>query len=80
MRERPNGDLTDISAVIYCEKASHKGMIIGKQGAMIKQVSTKARQDIETFLGTQVNLQTWVRVKEDWRNRDSFMKELGYQS
>lgn len=80
MRERPSGDLTDISAVIYCEKASHKGMIIGKQGAMIKQVSTKARLDIEKFLGTKVNLQTWVRVKEDWRNRDSFMKELGYQS
>ncbi|MEG1989131.1 MAG: GTPase Era, partial [Oscillibacter sp.] len=65
--ERDNG-VIDVDATIFCEKASHKGIIIGKQGAMLKKISTMARVDIEKFMGTKVYLQTWVKVKENWRD------------
>ena len=61
--------LTEINATIYCERASHKGIIIGKQGAMLKRIGAEARQDIEALLDTHVNLKLWVKIREDWRNR-----------
>jgi len=76
---RPEGDLTDVYATIYCERESHKGIIIGKKGAMLKAIGSAARRDIEWLLGSRVNLQLWVKVKDDWRNRESFLKELGYE-
>ena len=77
MRERNDKDLLDIEAIIYCEKESHKGMVIGKKGAMLKRISTFARQDLESFFGIKVNLQTWVKVKEDWRNREGLIHNFG---
>ena len=71
-------DLTRIEAVIYCEKESHKPIIIGKKGEAIKRIGSYARQDIEKLLGTQVYLQLWVKVREDWRNKGTVLKELGY--
>lgn len=78
MRERESGDIVDIDATIYCEKDSHKGMIIGKGGAMLKKTGTLARADIESLLDCRVNLQLWVKVKEDWRNHGHVLKTLGY--
>ena len=75
--ERDNG-MIDIEAVIYCEKASHKGIVIGKNGSMIKHIGEEARKDIEEFLDTRVNLQTWVRVKENWRDSDFLLKNFGF--
>lgn len=72
--------ITDISATIYCEKESHKAIIIGKKGSMLKKIGTLARADMERFFGCRVNLQLWVRVKEDWRNREGAMRSLGYNS
>ncbi|MEG1547603.1 MAG: GTPase Era [Clostridia bacterium] len=69
----------DIWATIYCERESHKGIVIGKQGAMLKRIGTDARHDIEWLLGARVNLQLWVKVKEDWRNSLATMRELGYE-
>lgn len=77
MRERDNQDIMDIEAIIYCERESHKGMVIGKKGAMLKKISTFARQDLESFFGIKVNLQTWVKVKEDWRNREGLIHNFG---
>lgn len=77
--EREDG-LVEINAVIYCEKASHKGIIIGKQGAMLRTIGAEARRDIENLLGTKVNLQLWVKVREDWRNRMDDLRTLGYES
>ena len=71
--------LTKIKAVIYCEKASHKGIIIGKQGAMLKKISTMARTDCEKFMGTKVFLTTWVKVKESWRDSDFLIRNFGYR-
>ena len=68
MRERPGKDIMDIDATILCEKSSHKGMIIGKQGSMLKKIASQSRQEIESFLETRVNLQCWVKIREDWRN------------
>lgn len=79
MKERPEQDIVDLNAVIYCEKASHKGMIIGKGGAMLKKVASQARAEIEHFLGVKVNLQVWVKVKEDWRNREGMMRQFGFR-
>ena len=76
--ERDSG-IIDIDATIYCEKASHKGIIIGKQGAMLKKISTMARTDCEHFMGTKVYLQTWVKVKENWRDSDFLIRNLGYE-
>ena len=75
--ERDNG-IIDIDATIYCEKASHKGIIIGKQGAMLKKISTMARNDCEKFMGTKVYLTTWVKVKENWRDSDFLVRNFGY--
>lgn len=77
MRERSDRDIMDIEAIIYCEKESHKGIIIGKKGASLKRISTYARQDIEKFFSCQVNLQCWVKVKEDWRNREGLIHNFG---
>ncbi|MDO5123574.1 MAG: GTPase Era [Eubacteriales bacterium] len=79
MKQRDNGIL-DIEATIYCEKESHKGIIIGKGGKMLRKVSTKAREDMENFFDCKVNLQTWVKVKEDWRNRDGLLRNFGFDS
>lgn len=78
MKERENSDIIDIEVQIYCEKDSHKGMIIGKGGAMLKKVASQAREDMESFLGCKVNLQCWVKVREDWRNRENILKSFGY--
>ena len=75
--ERESG-MVDVDAVIYCEKASHKGIIIGKQGAMLKKVSTLARQDMEKFMGTKVYLEAWVKVKENWRDNVNYVRNFGY--
>ena len=75
--ERDSG-VIDIDATIYCEKASHKGIIIGKQGAMLKKISTMARTDCEKFMGTKVYLTTWVKVKENWRDSDFLVRNFGY--
>ncbi len=71
--------LMEIHATIYCERASHKGIIIGKQGAMLKEIGTAARVDIESLLGMRVSLQLWVKVREDWRNRRDDLRTLGYE-
>ncbi len=76
--ERDNG-IIDIDATIYCEKASHKGIIIGKQGAMLKKISTMARADCEKFMGTKVYLQTWIKVKENWRDSQFLLRNFGYE-
>ena len=75
--ERDNG-IIDLEATIYCEKASHKGIIIGKHGAMLKKVGEEARADIEQFMGTRVYLQTWVKVKENWRDSQSLLRNFGF--
>lgn len=75
--EREN-ELIDLHVTIYCEKASHKGIIIGKQGAMLKKISTYARQDVERFMGTKVYLETWVKVKENWRDNMNLIRNFGY--
>ena len=78
MKQREDSDILDIDATIICERASHKGIIIGKKGSMLKKISTFARQDMESFFECRVNLQTWVKVKEDWRNRDGLLKNFGF--
>lgn len=77
MRERDDGSIMDVEATIYCERESHKGIIIGKGGQMLKKISTYARQDIEGFFDIKVNLQCWVKVKEDWRNREGIIHNFG---
>lgn len=77
MREREDSDILDIEAIIYCEKESHKGIIIGKGGSMLKKVSTYARQDMEKFFGIKINLKCWVKVKEGWRNREGLIHNFG---
>lgn len=77
MRERDNQDILDIEATIYCERESHKGMVIGKKGAMLKKISTYARQDLENFFQIKINLQCWVKVKADWRNREGLIHNFG---
>lgn len=77
MRERDDKDILDISAVIYCERESHKGIVIGKGGAMLKKASTAARIELEDFFRIKVNLQCWVKVKEDWRNREGLIRSFG---
>lgn len=75
--ERDNG-VIDVDATIYCEKASHKGIIIGKGGQMLKKISTQARADCERFMGAKVYLQTWIKVKENWRDSDFLIRNFGY--
>ena len=76
--ERDN-EIIDVDATIYCEKASHKGIIIGKNGAMLKKISSLARQDMEAFMGARVYLETWVKVKENWRDNLNFIHNVGYR-
>ncbi len=76
--ERDNG-VIDLDVTIYCEKASHKGIIIGKGGEMLKKISTMARVDCEKFMGTKVYLQTWVKVKENWRDSNFLIRNFGYR-
>ncbi|MDD6488538.1 MAG: GTPase Era [Clostridia bacterium] len=78
MKERPDSNIIDIDATVYCERDSHKGIIIGKGGSMLKKIGTYARQDMEKFFDCKINLQIWVKVKEDWRNRESILRSLGY--
>ena len=77
MRES-NNNITDIDATIYCEKETHKGIIIGKGGTMLKRVGKLAREDMERFFDCKINLQLWVKVKEDWRNRQGVLKNFGF--
>ena len=72
-------EVIEMDATIYCEKDSHKGIIIGKGGTMLKKISTLARQDIERFMGTKVFLQTWVKVKENWRDNLNLIQNFGYR-
>ena len=77
MREREDGGILDIEATIYCERDSHKGMIIGKGGAMLKKIGSDARADLEAFLDVKVNLKCWVKVRDDWRNSEKAIKQVG---
>jgi GTP-binding protein Era len=77
-KQRQGTDFIDIEAAIYCEKKSHKGIIIGKNGEMLKKIGTKARADIENLLGAKVNLQTWVKIKDNWRDNEYLLKNFGY--
>ena len=76
--ERDNG-IIDLDVTIFCEKASHKGIIIGKNGEMLKKISTQARKDCERFMGTKVYLTTWIKVKENWRDSDVLVRNFGYK-
>ena len=78
MRERPDGSMMDIDATIICERDSHKGIIIGKGGAMLRKIGSQARREIENMLEMKVNLQLWVKVKKDWRDSDFMIKNFGY--
>lgn len=78
MKERPDGRIVDIQATIICERDSHKGIIIGKQGAMLKKIGSAARFEIERMLEQKVNLKLWVKVKKDWRDSDYLIKNFGY--
>ncbi|MBE6771437.1 MAG: GTPase Era [Ruminococcaceae bacterium] len=77
MRERSTGNIMDVEAIIYCEKDTHKGIIIGKKGDMLKRISSKARVDMENFFQCKINLQCWVKVKEGWRNREGLIHNFG---
>lgn len=77
MRERPSGDIMDVEATIYCERETHKGIIIGKKGDMLKKISSRARADMENFFQCKINLQCWVKVKEGWRNREGLIHNFG---
>ena len=77
--ERIDSGIIDIDATIFCEKASHKGIIIGKNGSMLKKISSLARKDIEAFMGAKVYLETWVKVKENWRDNLNFIHDVGYR-
>lgn len=78
-KQREDKDIIDIQANIYCEKDTHKGILIGKSGSMLKRIGSLSRGDIEKLLGTQVFLELWVKVKPDWRNSDQMLKVLGYK-
>ena len=78
MKERKKGNIMDIEATIVCERDSHKGIIIGKQGAMLKKIGSQARREMENLLDIKVNLQIWVKVKKDWRDSDFLLKNYGY--
>ncbi|MBU5336498.1 GTPase Era [Intestinibacter bartlettii] len=78
MKSRNDKDIVDISAVIYCERDSHKGIIIGKNGRKLKGIGKSAREDMELLLGSKINLQLWVKVKENWRNLQNYISDFGY--
>lgn len=77
---RGGDDITDISATIFCERESHKAIIIGKGGTMLKKIGTYAREDMEKFFGCKINLKLWVKVKENWRNQEAALRSFGYDS
>lgn len=79
-RDGANGAILEIDAEIYCERESHKGIVIGKRGAMLKSIAAAARQEMESLFGVHVDLQCWVKVKEDWRNRQGLLHSFGYRS
>ena len=79
IKDRNNKELIDVFATIYCEKESHKGIVIGKNGKMLKEIGQRAREDIERLLGSKVNLQIWVKVEKNWRERDNKVKYFGYK-
>ena len=78
MKQRKNKKIIDIDATIVCERDSHKGIIIGKKGAMLKKIGSNARYEIEHMLDKQINLQLWVKVRKDWRDSEILMKNYGY--
>ena len=78
MKERPNGKIVDIEATIVCERDSHKGIVIGKQGAMLKKIGSAARYEIEQLVEMQANLKIWVKVRKEWRDSDTQLKNFGY--
>ena len=78
MKERPDGSVIDIDATIICEKDSHKGIIIGKGGSMLRRIGSQARMEIEKMMEMKVNLQLWVKVKKDWRDSDFMIINFGY--
>ncbi len=78
MKQKDNGTY-EILAAIYCERQSHKGIVIGRGGEKLKHIGSLARTDIERFLGAKVYLELWVRVKEDWRNRENFITDIGFE-
>ncbi len=78
MKPRKDKDMVDIQATIYCERDSHKGIIIGKQGSMLKKIGSNARYEIERLLGSPINVQIWIKVKKDWRDSDFLLKNFGY--
>lgn len=80
MKERKNSNIIDIDVIIYCEKESHKGIIIGKNGSMLKKAASLARHDMEEFFNCKINLQCWVKVKEDWRNKQGLLRSFGYDA
>lgn len=81
MKKRQSSkDIVDVEATLYCERESHKGIIIGKQGSMLKKIGSAARNDIQRLLGSQINLQIWIKVKKDWRDNDFLLKNFGYDS
>ena len=79
MKERPDGKIVDIEATIVCERESHKGIIIGKKGAMLKEIGTKSRLSMENLLDIKVNLKLWVKTRKDWRDSDTMLKNFGYR-
>ena len=79
MKTRPDGSLVDIEATIICEKESHKGIIIGKNGAMLKKIGIQSRQEIEGLLEMRVNLKLWVKVRPGWRDKSIYLNEYGYK-
>ena len=78
-KERTDKNIIDIDVNIYCERKSHKGMVIGKGGQMLKKIASQARADCEEFLGAKVNLQCWVKVKDDWRDSDFLLNDFGFR-
>ncbi len=80
MKKRTDKNLVDVQATIYCEKESHKGIVIGKQGSMLKKIGSRSRIDVERLLGSPIYLQLWVKVKKDWRDSDFLLKNFGYDS
>ncbi len=80
MKWRADDSIVDIDATIVCERDSHKGIIIGKGGSMLKKIGSRARKEIEDLLETQVNLKLWVKVKKDWRDSDFLLKNFGYNA
>lgn len=79
MKERADGGMIDLTATVYCEKESHKGIIIGKKGAMLKRIGTNARAELERVFDVKFNLQLWVKVREDWRNKDGLLRGFGFK-